>query len=70
MDKLDYDQRMETMLKDTSTYEKVNKSPFHKIERQLSENLMKLKKAKKLDDKTYFYTSTTTIREGNSCNKY
>ena len=41
MDRSDYDNKMETLLNDRSTYELVSTSPFHRIERELNAMLVK-----------------------------
>ena len=43
MDRSDYDNKMETLLNDRSTYEVVSTSPFHRIERELNVILLSLK---------------------------
>ena len=56
MDRPDYDNKMETLLNDRSTYEVVSTSPFRRIERELNamllsltlENLNHLQTSKKL----------------------
>jgi hypothetical protein len=40
MDKADYDEKMQELLSDQNTYEKVAKSPFKKIERELNSQLL------------------------------
>lgn len=44
---------MENLLSDSNTYEKVNKPPFKRLERELNERLLCLKKQEKLDKSTY-----------------
>ena len=46
MDRSDYDNKMETLLNDRSTYELVSTSPFRRIERKLNAMLLSLKKQK------------------------
>ena len=53
MDRSDYDNKMETLLNDRSTYELVSTSPFRRIERELNAMLLSLKRQKKIDDPTY-----------------
>ena len=53
MDRTSYDDKMESILSDQSTYEVINKAPFKKIERELNTRLLGLKKEQKLDDHTY-----------------
>lgn len=53
MDRSDYDNKMETLLNDRSTYELVSTSPFRRIERELNSMLLSLKRQEKVDDPTY-----------------
>ena len=53
MDRSDYDNKMETLLNDRSTYELVSTSPFRRIERELNAMLLSLKRQEKIDDPTY-----------------
>jgi hypothetical protein len=43
MDRSDYDKKMQDLLDDQQTYEKVSKPPFKKIERELNAQLLQLK---------------------------
>ncbi len=47
------------MLSDQDTYEKVNKSPFKRIERNLNSQLLELKREQKLDQSTYLKLHST-----------
>ena len=53
MDKMDYDTKMEALLGDRDTYRPVDKSPFAKIEKELSNRLLDLKRQNKIDDLLY-----------------
>ena len=53
LDKASYEEKMEDLLSDSNTYEKVNKPPFKRLERELNERLLRLKKQEKLDKSTY-----------------
>ena len=53
MDKADYDTKMQELLSDHNTYNKVTKAPYKKIERQLHSQLLQLKQHHKLDKRTY-----------------
>ena len=53
MDRSDYDDKMQELLNDKNTYEKVSKSPFKRIERELNQQLLQLKREQKLDEHTY-----------------
>ena len=53
MDRSDYDEKMQELLDDQQTYEKVTKTPFKKIERDLNAHLLQLKHEQKLDQNTY-----------------
>ena len=53
MDRSDYDNKMETLLNDRSTYEVVSTSPFRRIERELNAMLLSLKRQQKMDEPTY-----------------
>ncbi len=53
MDRSDYDDKMNNLLNDRNTYEKVSKPPFKTIERQLNKRLLQLKREQKLDEHTY-----------------
>ena len=53
MDRSDYDNKMETLLSDRSTYEIVSTSPFRRIERELNAMLLSLKRQHKIDEPTY-----------------
>ena len=59
MDRSDYDTKMEGSLSDQDTYEKVNKSPFKRIERNLNSQLLELKREQKLDQSTYLKLHST-----------
>ncbi len=59
MDRSDYDAKMEGLLSDQDTYEKVNKSPFKRIERNLNSQLLELKRGQKLDQSTYLKLHST-----------
>jgi hypothetical protein len=53
MDRPDYDEKMQALLDDITTYETVKKNPFGCVERELNSRLLSLKKEWKLDDRTY-----------------
>ena len=53
LDRTDYDDKMESLLSDRSTYQLVQKSPFSKVERELNNRLLDLKKQNKINDSTY-----------------
>jgi len=53
MDKTDYDTKMEALLVDCDTYHPVDKSPFSKIEKELNNRLLDLKRQNKIDELTY-----------------
>ena len=53
LDKCDYDSKMDSLLSDRSTYELIPKSPFKRIERELSKRLLALKNQHKISDSTY-----------------
>ena len=53
LDRTDYDEKMETLLSDRSTYLPVQKSPFFKVERELNHRLLDLKKQNKINESTY-----------------
>ena len=53
MDRPDYDEKMQALLDDITTYETVKKNPFGRVERELNSRLLSLKKEGKLDDRTY-----------------
>jgi hypothetical protein len=53
MDRPDYDEKMQALLDDITTYETVKKNPFGRVERELNSKLLSLKKEGKLDDITY-----------------
>ena len=53
MDKMDYDTKMEALLDDRDTYLPVDKSPFAKIEKELNNRLLDLKRQNKIDDLLY-----------------
>jgi hypothetical protein len=53
MDRSDYDDKMNELMNDRNTYEKVTKPPFKTIERQLNKRLLQLKREQKLDEHTY-----------------
>ncbi len=53
MDKADYDAKMQELLSDHNTYDKVAKAPYKKIERELNSQLLQLKQHHKLDERTY-----------------
>ena len=59
MDRSDYDAKMEDLLSDQDTYEKVDKPPFKRIERNLNSQLLELKREQKLDQRTYFKLHST-----------
>ena len=46
-------EKMQELLSDRNTYEKVKKPPFKKIERELNSQLLQLKQQRKLDERTY-----------------
>ena len=49
----DYDEKMDTLLGDRSTYQLVQKSPFSKVERELNHRLLDLKKKNKINESSY-----------------
>jgi hypothetical protein len=53
IDRSDYDKKMQELLDDQQTYEKLPKPPFKKIERDLNANLLQLKHEQKLDQNKY-----------------
>ena len=53
MDRPDYDEKMQALLDDNTTYETVKKSPFGRVERELNSKLLSLKKEEKLNERTY-----------------
>ena len=53
MDKKEYDEKMQILLSDQNTYNKVTKPPFKRIERELNFQLLRLKQKGKLDERTY-----------------
>ena len=53
MDKMDYDTKMEALLGDRDTYRPVDKSPFAKIEKDLNNRLIDLKRQNNIDDLIY-----------------
>ena len=53
LDRTDYDEKMDTLLGDRSTYQLVQKSPFSKVERGLNRSLLDLKKKNKINESTY-----------------
>ena len=53
MDKMDYDTKMEALLCDRDTYRPIDKSPFAKIEKDLNNRLLDLKRQNKIDDLVY-----------------
>ena len=53
MDKFDYDTKMEALLGDRDTYRPVDKSPFAKIEKDLNNRLLDIKRQNKIDDLIY-----------------
>ena len=53
LDKCDYDSKMDSLLSDRNTYELVPKSPFKRIQRELSKRLLVLKNQHKISDSTY-----------------
>ena len=53
LDRSDYDEKMQKLLDHKDTYEKVSKSPFKRIERELNQQLQKLKRERKLDERAY-----------------
>ena len=53
MDRNDYDDKMQELPNDKNTYEKVSKSSFKTIERELNQQLLQLKHEQKLDEHTY-----------------
>ena len=53
VDKTDYDTKMEALLVDRDTYHPVDKSPFSKIEKELNNRLLDLKRQNKIDELTY-----------------
>ena len=50
---MDYDIKMEALLGDRDTYRSVDKSPFAKIEKELNNRLLDLKRQNKIDDLLY-----------------
>ena len=53
MDKTDYDSKLQALLGDRDTYHLVCKSPFTKIEKELNNRLLDLKRKNKIDELTY-----------------
>ena len=53
MEKMDYDTKMEAVLGDRDTYRPDDKSPFAKIEKDLNNRLLDLKRQNKIDDLIY-----------------
>ena len=53
IDRSDYDEKMQELLDDQQTHEKLTKPPFKKIERDLNAHLLQLKHEQKLDQNTY-----------------
>ena len=53
MDRSNYNQKMQALLNDKTTYETVTKNPFGRVERELNSKLLSLKNEGKLDDRTY-----------------
>jgi hypothetical protein len=53
MDKEENDKKMQVLLSDQNTYNKITKSPFKRIERELNSLLLELKRQQKLDERTY-----------------
>ena len=47
MDKKEYNEKMQALLSDPNTYNKVTKPPFKRIERELNSHLLELKRQKK-----------------------
>ena len=52
MDKKEYDEKMQVLLADPNTYNKVTKPRFKRIERELNSHLLELKRQQKLDEQT------------------
>ncbi len=46
----DSNMKMQVLLSDPNTYDKVTKPPFKRIERELNSQLLELKRQQKLDD--------------------
>ena len=53
MDRPDYDEKMQALLDDNTTYVTVKKNPFGRVERELNSRLLSLKKEGKLNERTY-----------------
>ena len=53
MDRSDCDEKMQKLLDDNDTYEEVSESSFKIIERESNQQLQKLKRERKLDERTY-----------------
>ncbi len=53
MDRSEYDDKMQELLIDKNMYEKISKPPFKRIERELNQQLLQLKRNKKIDEYTY-----------------
>jgi len=53
LDRTDYDDTMESLLSDRSTNQLFQKSLFSKVERELNNRLLDLKKQNKINDSTY-----------------
>ncbi len=52
MDRSEYDDKMQELLIDKNKYEKISKPPFKRIERELNQQLLQLKRDKKMDEHT------------------
>ena len=52
-DRTDYDEKLNTLLGDRSTYQLVQKSPFSKVKRELNHRLLDLKKKNKINESAY-----------------
>ena len=62
MDKKDYIDKMETKLKDETTYKKLMKDPTEDIKKELSTKLNQLKEEEEIDLKTFYKLSPTKTR--------
>ena len=49
-DKKEYDEKMQVLLSDPNTYDKVTKPPFKRIERELNSQLLELKRQQKVEE--------------------
>ena len=53
MDPSDYNKKMQALLDDKTTHEKVTKNPLSRVERELNSKLLSPKNENKLDDRTH-----------------